>query len=182
MTLGVTRHMVFQTTPEDIDSTLKERGTKYGEYTRQADIAQNFKNGMRNTPSWDKLEPFQKEALDMVANKLGRILNGDPNYIDSWHDIIGYVKLVENELVRREQADHKGSIRDSEGPLRLKDMDADALRDGVIRRRATVEEVAAGDPPKKGGAMENIEGGEIAKSATKAWDPCGHDSPGQDYG
>ena len=27
-----------------------------------------------------------------------RILNGDPNYHDSWHDIIGYTKLVADEL------------------------------------------------------------------------------------
>lgn len=34
----------------------------------------------------------------MVAHKIGRILNGDPNYHDSWHDIIGYTKLVADEL------------------------------------------------------------------------------------
>jgi hypothetical protein len=39
-----------------------------------------------------------KEALDMVAHKIGRILNGDPTYTDSWHDIAGYSKLVEDEL------------------------------------------------------------------------------------
>ena len=34
----------------------------------------------------------------MIANKIGRILNGDPNYPDSWHDIAGYATLIENEL------------------------------------------------------------------------------------
>ena len=40
----------------------------------------------------------------MVAHKIGRILNGDPNYIDSWHDIIGYTRLVEQRLDAAEAA------------------------------------------------------------------------------
>jgi len=36
-----------------------------------------------------------REALEMIAHKIGRILNGDPNYADSWHDIAGYAKLAE---------------------------------------------------------------------------------------
>ena len=27
-----------------------------------------------------------------------KILNGDPNYVDNWHDIIGYAKLIEDRL------------------------------------------------------------------------------------
>lgn len=34
----------------------------------------------------------------MIAHKLGRIINGDPNYSDSWHDIAGYAKLVADRL------------------------------------------------------------------------------------
>lgn len=30
----------------------------------------------------------------MIAHKIGRILNGDPNYRDSWDDIAGYAKLA----------------------------------------------------------------------------------------
>jgi hypothetical protein len=45
-----------------------------------------------------KLAPDQREALAMIANKLGRILNGDPNYADSWMDIAGYAKLVADRL------------------------------------------------------------------------------------
>ena len=32
----------------------------------------------------------------MILHKLARILNGDPNYVDSWHDIAGYAILVED--------------------------------------------------------------------------------------
>lgn len=34
----------------------------------------------------------------MIFHKIARILNGDPNYADSWVDIAGYAKLVADEL------------------------------------------------------------------------------------
>ncbi len=44
------------------------------------------------------LAPDQQEALDMVCHKVGRIVNGDPDYADSWIDIAGYTKLVADRL------------------------------------------------------------------------------------
>ena len=58
---------------------------------------------MVDSPNWPGLTDAQREALEMVAHKIGRILNGDPNYHDSWHDIVGYAKLVADRL-QREQA------------------------------------------------------------------------------
>ena len=43
-----------------------------------------------------------KESLEMVAHKIGRILNGDPFYHDSWHDCIGYLRLIEKRLEESE--------------------------------------------------------------------------------
>jgi hypothetical protein len=34
----------------------------------------------------------------MIAHKIGRIVNGDPRYADSWVDIAGYAKLVADRL------------------------------------------------------------------------------------
>lgn len=47
---------------------------------------------------WNTLAADQKEALEMIAHKLGRIANGDPDYADSWVDIAGYSKLVADRL------------------------------------------------------------------------------------
>ena len=44
------------------------------------------------------LKSYQRESLDMIVHKIARILNGDPNHVDSWHDIAGYATLVELEL------------------------------------------------------------------------------------
>ena len=82
-----------------IDSTLAERGTRYGEYVGHAKITQGLKRVMHDTPSWSKLNDDQKETLEMVAHKIGRILNGDPMYHDSWHDIVGYAKLSADQLL-----------------------------------------------------------------------------------
>ena len=82
----------------DIDEILKERGKRYGKFSKHATITQELKNTMRFHTNWEALSNDQKEALEMVAHKIGRILNGDPNYLDSWDDIIGYVKLVTDRL------------------------------------------------------------------------------------
>lgn len=82
----------------DINATLAERGGRYGTFENQARICQNIKRAFADSPNWEALADDQRECLDMLANKVGRILNGDPNYHDSWHDIIGYTKLVADRL------------------------------------------------------------------------------------
>lgn len=82
----------------DIDSTLTERGLRYGRFDRHARITQTIKRAMVDSLRWGELADDQREALDMIAHKIGRILNGDPNYHDSWHDIVGYTKLVADRL------------------------------------------------------------------------------------
>lgn len=90
-----------------IDQTLEERGSRYGAFTGHARITQAIKAAMVDTARWEELKDDQKEALEMVAHKIGRILNGDPNYIDSWTDIIGYTRLVEARLIAAEEAAKK---------------------------------------------------------------------------
>ena len=80
------------------DKTLEDRKTKYGEFGTHAGIAQKLKFIIRASDGWNHLTNVQKEALEMILHKIARIMNGDPNYIDSWHDICGYARLVELEL------------------------------------------------------------------------------------
>lgn len=47
---------------------------------------------------WDRLSAVQKQALTVIADKIARILSGDPNYGDNWHDIQGYAKLAEDRI------------------------------------------------------------------------------------
>lgn len=96
----------------DIATTLAERGKRYGEFTSHASITQGLKDRMRLSPQWINLGQDQCESLEMIAHKIGRILNGDPNYADSWRDIAGYAQLVANRLEitsvsDRTESDHR---------------------------------------------------------------------------
>lgn len=90
---------VAATADSDIDSTLAERGARYGTFVGHAAITQAIKDAMKQGKNWEFLDDDQKECLEMIAHKVGRILNGDANYHDSWHDIVGYTKLVADRLL-----------------------------------------------------------------------------------
>lgn len=94
-----------------IDATLVERGACYGLFPEHARITQALKAAMVDSPKWATLRPDQKEALEMIQHKIGRILNGDPDYHDSWHDIVGYTKLVADDLLVRQTAESREAMR-----------------------------------------------------------------------
>lgn len=81
-----------------IDETLKERLKTHGSFEGHSSTSQGIKQVMFNTEKWKDLPDEQKEALEMIAHKIARILNGDSNYKDSWTDIIGYTTLIEKKL------------------------------------------------------------------------------------
>lgn len=89
--------------PQGIDATLAERGARYGaSYAEQARVTQAIKRAMADSANWTRLADDQRDALEMCCTKFGRILTGDPNYVDSWHDIIGYARLIEKRLTPKE--------------------------------------------------------------------------------
>lgn len=85
---------------DSTDAMLAERGERYGTFVRQAEIAVRLKAILAeyHVEGGIDLAYDQMESLHMICNKLGRIINGDPDYSDSWHDIAGYAKLVANRL------------------------------------------------------------------------------------
>lgn len=80
-----------------VEDTLAERGKIYGSYPDLSTQAQALKNVMRSHIGWSNLEPAHKETLELIATKIARVLNGDPNYADNWRDIAGYATLVIKE-------------------------------------------------------------------------------------
>lgn len=94
------------TVADSVAATLAQRGSRYGDFTDHARLCQQFKdtatgfipgNCTTSTP-WAELDPVKKQALEVIFDKIARILSGDPNYDDNWHDIQGYAKLVEDRL------------------------------------------------------------------------------------
>jgi hypothetical protein len=80
---------------------LEERAARYGSFTTHSKIAQHLKDIITVEDNWVDMSATQKEALDMIAHKIARILNGDPDYADNWVDIAGYAQLVADELEKK---------------------------------------------------------------------------------
>ncbi len=87
------------------DDILAQRGKQYGPFDGHAAITQELKVAVYShaAAAGVVLSASQRESLDMILHKIGRIVNGNPNHTDSWDDIAGYAKL---------EADiQRGSIR-----------------------------------------------------------------------
>lgn len=90
---------MLNTEPQDSTvEVLTERAKNYGKFSGIGQLTQTFKEIMRDAPSWTGMQPDQKESLEMIVHKLARILNGNPDYADSWVDIAGYARLVADRL------------------------------------------------------------------------------------
>jgi hypothetical protein len=83
-----------------IEETLEQRGKRYGRFADNAQVTQGLKLVVADylRSKGRMLAADQQEALDMIFHKAGRIVCGDPDYPDNWHDIAGYAKRVEDRL------------------------------------------------------------------------------------
>ena len=84
----------------DVGSVLEERGKRYGKFKDHAELTQTLKMVVYDRVIERRLvlADDQKEAIDMICHKIARIINGDPDYVDSWVDIAGYAQLVADRL------------------------------------------------------------------------------------
>ena len=85
---------------QTIEATLAERQAQYGCFEDVARttgkimeaLSEVRVNGLNDLPYPHRM------ALYMIASKMARIVNGDFNHKDGWHDIGGYSKLIEDLL------------------------------------------------------------------------------------
>jgi hypothetical protein len=82
----------------ETNELLAERGKTHGDFTYHAQVTQELKKSMQSMNQWDKLSEVQREALEMIVHKIGRILAGNSDHKDHWDDIAGYAKLVSDRL------------------------------------------------------------------------------------
>lgn len=78
-----------------LETTLTDRNRTHGDFHEQAELSGILKELLRTQANWRLLTYSQKEALEMIAVKVSRIMTGNPNHKDSWHDIAGYATLAE---------------------------------------------------------------------------------------
>lgn len=72
---------------------LQERQKTHGSFAQNAGISMQIK-GIFDLNGAHKLCPVHREALDMIALKLSRILSGQAEFKDHWDDIAGYAQLA----------------------------------------------------------------------------------------
>ena len=75
-----------------VDAILDDRQKTHGDFGELSVIAQGIKTIIRDHAQLLSLD--QREALDIIATKIARILSGDPEEPDHWVDIIGYCTLA----------------------------------------------------------------------------------------
>ena len=85
---------------KEVDTVLDTRADQYGSFMQGADIAIKIKSVMHNSIARNEIHMFPDQllALDMIAVKISRIVNGNAAHRDSWLDIAGYAKLVADRL------------------------------------------------------------------------------------
>jgi hypothetical protein len=83
-----------------VDATLGEREKNYGDFSDNARSAQMLKGVLHLSAKWHAAPDYVKEATDLIMSKLARAFSGDPLHIDTWHDIQGYAKLVEQRIIK----------------------------------------------------------------------------------
>lgn len=88
---------------DQVKALLEDRAKNYGTFEALSKIVQSLKSVIyKELGSRSKaLADDQIEALDMICHKIARIINGDPNHLDSWQDIAGYARLVAERLQGR---------------------------------------------------------------------------------
>lgn len=92
---------------DDIRATLTERGSRYGDFTDHARVAQGIQAVMHAEIGWSELSDVQRQGLTVIADKIARMLTGDPRYLDSVRDIIGYATLMLDRMTVEGATDTK---------------------------------------------------------------------------
>ena len=79
---------------------LEERQTTHGEFSQNALYGQELRSLFRSSPRWPQIPPAQREALDMIATKMSRILSGQADRVCHWEDVEGYARLAREACQR----------------------------------------------------------------------------------
>jgi len=91
--------------PDATLALLSERGKTHGDFANHAGCTQELKIAMQHWASvsgkdWQTLPNTHREALEMIAHKIGRIIAGDPDFRDHWDDLAGYATLIAQKCTK----------------------------------------------------------------------------------
>ena len=82
----------------NLQDTLKVRKNVHGNFCESAVTHDKLMDVVWNTPNWSHMDAAKRRSIHMICEKLSRILWGDYNFADHWHDIAGYATLIDQQL------------------------------------------------------------------------------------
>ena len=97
---------------QTLEETLAQRGESHGDAAVQFAMAQAIKEAMRGYTGgdcdtlmaieqcWSEVPPAAREALEMIVHKMTRIVCGQADFSDHWHDIQGYAKVAQDRVCK----------------------------------------------------------------------------------
>ena len=86
--------------PNSPEALIRERKNQHGNWNQQSAVSQELKSIIDKRANYStlKLTDSQREALEMIAVKISRIICGDPDHEDHWDDIAGYAILGKGDI------------------------------------------------------------------------------------
>jgi hypothetical protein len=94
----------------NVNKILEERGKTHGDFSINAEIAQDLKWVARGAYQ-NRHRPYHREGVEAILCKLARVLAGNPNEADHWDDIGGDAKLVADRVR------YKSGVMEMSNPL-----------------------------------------------------------------
>jgi hypothetical protein len=79
---------------------LEARPKTHGDFAPGAKFVQTVMRAAQESPSWGQMTDVQKECFHHIAQKLQRVVCGDPDFADHWDDVAGYAKIAVREINR----------------------------------------------------------------------------------
>ena len=86
---------------DDVAALVADRKTKHGDFNDHARISQALTMAMvlgAGAKKWGSLSDTQREGLEMIQHKVGRILAGNADLAEHWEDIEGYARITRERL------------------------------------------------------------------------------------
>lgn len=77
----------------DVKKLINDRKKVHGNFEGFAPIYYELMTVIRQHNEYNNLDAVQAVAIDMILNKICRIINGNASFLDHWRDINGYSNL-----------------------------------------------------------------------------------------
>lgn len=99
----------------NLDDSIRAKQVTNGVFSYMSERAQAIKFVLRQGTNWDKMPIARKEALELIATHIGKILQGDMSDPKHWNDIATLARIQGQAL---DPSPHEAGLNSVEMALR----------------------------------------------------------------